>query len=166
MRTLVILLVVLFTALPLHAQPYGGPPPGGGPRMMERIERLKKVRLVEMLDLKEEQSVRFFARLNEHEQAMRALGKEKMEILDRIERLVRNEADAKEFEAIFPEVAGVDDRMGAERKRFFDGLSGLLTPLQRGKYLIFERQFERELREAMKTVRERRREGRTEGEEE
>ena len=35
----------------------------------ERIEHFKKVRLIEILDMKEEQSVRFFARLNEHENA-------------------------------------------------------------------------------------------------
>ena len=85
------------------------------------VERSGKLeRLVEMLDMKEEQSVRFFARLNEHENAMHSLGQERMELLDRIERLVRNEADAKEFEALFPQVAAVDDRMGGERKRFFD----------------------------------------------
>jgi len=156
MRTLAALLIIAATVVTVQAQPFGPPP---GPRNMERIEQLKKVRLVEMLDLKEEQSVRFFARLNEHENAMRSLGREKAELLDRIDRLVRNEADAKEFEAMFPQVAAVDDRMGGERKKFFDGLADLLSPEERGTYLLFERQFERELREAMKEVRQRHRGG-------
>jgi hypothetical protein len=156
MRTLIVLFLITLTAAVSPAQQFGPPQ---GPRNMERIERLKKVRLVEMLDLKEEQSVRFFARLNEHEDAMRALGREKMDLLDRIERLVRNEAEAKEFEAMFPQMAAIEERIGAERKKFFDGLTDLLSAEQRGKLLLFERQFERELREAMKEVRERRRGG-------
>jgi|WetSurMetagenome_2_1015567.scaffolds.fasta_scaffold53743_2 Spy/CpxP family protein refolding chaperone len=156
MRHIVPVLLIALAAATVQAQPFGPPP---GPHNMERIEHLKKVRLVEMLDLKEEQSVRFFARLNEHENTMRSLGSEKSDLLDRIERLVRNEADVKEFEAIFPQMSALEDRVGAERKRFFDGLADLLTPEQRGKLLLFERQFERELREAMKEVRQRRNRG-------
>lgn len=156
MRTLMTFLLIAVTVVTLQAQPFG---PGPGPRNMERIEQLKKVRLVEVLDLKEEQSVRFFARMNEHENAMRSLGREKAELLDRIDRLVRNDADVKEFEAMFPQVAAIDDRMGVERQKFFDGLTDLLSAEQRGKFLLFERQFERELREAMKEVRQRHRGG-------
>jgi Spy/CpxP family protein refolding chaperone len=156
MRYFTPVVLVVLAAFTVQAQPFGPPP---GPHNMERIEQLKKVRLVEMLDLKEEQSVRFFARLNEHENTMRSLGREKSDLLDRIERLVRNEADVKEFEAMFPQVFAVDDRMGAERRRFVESLSDLLSPEQRGKFLLFERQFERELREAMKEVRQRRNRG-------
>lgn len=156
MRTLMVVPMLVLGVFTAQAQPFGPPP---GRRNMERIEQLKKVRLVEMLDLKEDQSIRFFARLNDHENAVRALGQEKMEILDRIERLVRNEAEAKEYEGMFPQIAAVEDRMVAERKKFFDGLADLLSSEQRGKYLLFERQFERELREAMKEVRQRRRGG-------
>jgi hypothetical protein len=153
MRTLIALLTMALMTVTAQAQPFGPPP---GSHNMERIERLKKVRLVEMLDLKEEQSVRFFARLNEHENAMRALAQEKMDLLDRVERLVRNEADAKEFEAMFPQLTAVDEKTGTERKKFFDGLADLLSTEQRGKFLLFERQFERELREAMREVRQKR----------
>lgn len=135
------------------AQPPGPP---GGRRGMERIEQLRKVRLVEILDLKEEQSVRFFARMNEHENTRRALQAEKTEVLDRIERLVRNDADRKEFEKLFPEAEAIDARLAELQRTFFAGLSDLLTPQQRGKLLLFERQFERELREAMKDVQRRR----------
>src|SRR5436309_2187606 len=71
-------------------------------RPFERIQHFKKVRLIEILDMKEEQSVRFFARLNDHESTKRELIKDKIDILDKIERLVRNHADEKEFEKLFP----------------------------------------------------------------
>ncbi|MFN0156748.1 MAG: hypothetical protein ACKVRP_01595 [Bacteroidota bacterium] len=148
--------MMMLTMVDVMAQPFGPPPDG---RHGERIDQLKKVRLVEMLDLNEEQSVRFFARLNESENKRRDLQKQKMDLLDRSERLMRNEADEKEFEKIFPEIMAVDQKMLQEKEKFFTGLTDLLSVSQRAKFLLFERQFERELRDAMKQVRRRRQPG-------
>lgn len=128
-----------------------------GERPLDRIEQLRKVRLIEMLDLKEEQSVRFIARLNEFESARRQLMKERDEVLDKLERLVWNRADGKEFEKVFPEVLVVDRRIAEQKEKFFDGLQDILTAEQRAKAVIFERRFEKELREAMREARQRRR---------
>jgi len=84
------------------------------------------------------------------------LMKEKMDVLDKIERLVRNKADDKEFEALFPEVATINANLQLEDRKFFEGLSDILSAEQRGKFLLFERHFERELREAMREVQKRR----------
>jgi hypothetical protein len=130
----------------------------GTDRPFERIENLRKVRLVEILDLKEDQSVRFLARMNEHDNARRALMKERGEALDRLERLIRNKADDGEYAKAFEGVASIDDSLMMERRSFFAGLSDILTPTQRAKMLIFERRFERELRDAMREAQRRRRE--------
>jgi Spy/CpxP family protein refolding chaperone len=133
------------------------PPPDQRP--MERIERLRKVRLIEMLDLKEDQSVRFFARMNEHDKARRELKRQKGEVLDRIERLVRNHSDDAEFEKEYPTVRSIDAKLAEENWNFFDSLKDILTPEQRGKFLLFERHFEVELREAMREAVRMRRSG-------
>jgi len=143
----------------LFAQPgRAGDAQGGGDRPFDRIESLRKVRLVEILELKEDQSVRFLARLNEHDNARRALMKDRGEALDRLERLIRNKADDAEYQKAFAEVASIDDSLMMERKTFFAGLSDILTPTQRAKMLIFERRFERELRDAMREAQRRRKE--------
>lgn len=128
----------------------------GTDRPYERIESLRKVRLVEILELKEDQSVRFLARMNEHDNNRRTMIKERGEALDRLERLIRNKADDSEYEKAFADVAAVDDRLTTERRSFFTGLSDILTPTQRAKMLIFERRFEKELREAMREAQRRR----------
>jgi hypothetical protein len=138
----------------LLAQPPGHP---GDQRPFERIEQLRKVRLIEMLEMNEDQSIRFFARMNEHELARRDLVKEKGDALDRLERLVRNKAEDKEFDQAFADVLSIDDRLIAEQRKFFAGLTDILTAQQRGKYLLFERRFEKELREAMREAQRRRR---------
>ncbi len=125
-------------------------------RSFERIEHFKQVRLIEMLDLKEDQSVKFFARMNEHEKVKRELMKQKMDDLDKIERLVRNHAEAKEYESIFPEVQSTNEKIVKEDQKFFNSLTDILTVEQQAKYLLFERQFERELREAMRDIQHRR----------
>lgn len=153
MKRLLLLLGML--GLVGHPAPAQDSRPDDG-RPFERIEHFKKVRLIEILDMKEEQSVRFFARLNEHENMKRDLIKEKMDILDRIDRLVRNHAEDKEFAKEFADVAAVNAKISQEDGRFFDSLSDILSAEQRGKYLLFERHFERELREAMRDVQRRR----------
>ena len=144
--------VVLLAASMVQAQPWrlGGPRPGA------RIEELRKVRLIEMLDLKEDQSVRFFARLHDHESAMQDLKKQRSDALDKIERLVRNHADEKEYAQVFPDVEAVDVKLVEERHKFFEGLTDILSQEQMGKYLLFDRYFEKELREAMREIQERR----------
>jgi len=146
---------MLLMPVALNAQPgHGGSP--GDQRPFERIEQLKKVRLIEMLDLKEEQSIRFFARLNEHDIARRELQKEKGEALDRIERLIRNNAESKEYEKAFDAVISLDDKLISEQRQFLAGLSDILTMQQRGKMMLFERRFEKELREAMREAQRQR----------
>jgi hypothetical protein len=154
-RISVILAALLLIAIAASAQPPDIPP--GDRRPSERIEHFRKVRLIEMLDMKEEQSVRFFARLNEHETTKRAIAKERMDILDKLERLVRNQADEKEFEKIFTDIAAVTEKLAQEDRKFFAGLSDILSAEQRGKFLLFERQFDRELREAWRERVEQRR---------
>jgi Spy/CpxP family protein refolding chaperone len=145
MRHAVTFAMMLMT-LVLHAQP--GPPMDGPGR--ERIERFRRMRLIEILDLKEEQSVRFIARYNEFENNRRDLNKQRDEILDKIERLVRNNAEEKEIEKVFPEVEAIGRKIGEERLKFFNSLADLLSVQQRAKLLLFERRFETELRDAVR----------------
>lgn len=133
-----------------------GQPPRPEGRGHERVERLKKVRMIEVLGLSEDQSVRFFARLSEHEKSVRESMKLRSDLLDRIERTVRGGGSEKDLEKLFDEVRDTDSRIHDEKQRFFSGLSDLLSVEQRGKLLLFERQFERELREAMRELRQRR----------
>lgn len=155
MKKHILTFAMLLTTLHLHAQP--GPPMDGPGR--ERIERFRKMRMIEMLDLKEDQSVRFIARFNEFENARRELSKQRDEVLDKIERLVRNNADEKEIEKTILEVETVTRKIGEERLKFFNSLSDLLSVQQRAKLLLFERRFETELRDAVRQRMKDRRQG-------
>ena len=128
-------------------------------RGWERIEQLRKVRLIEVLDMKEDQSIRFFARLKEHDAVRHDLMKEKDATLDKVEQLLRDHASPDAFTTVFEEAASIDTRIQDERKKFFDSLSDILSVEQRAKFLIFERRFERELRDAFREAQRRRHPG-------
>jgi hypothetical protein len=132
------------------------PSAGEKPLAMERIEQLKKVRMIEALDLTEDQSVRFFARLNEHNKSKEELHRERMTALDKLERLIRNEAGNDEYRQTFSDIAAIDQETRDLDTAFFDGLADILSEEQRGKLLLFERQFHRELQDALRAVQRKR----------
>ena len=152
MKKKILSFVLVMVPSLLLAQP-GNPQ---DPRPFERIEQWKKVRLIEILELKEDQSARFFARMSDHDRQRRELMHAKGESLDKVERLVRNRAAASDLEKVLPEVLAADDKIREEQRAFYAGLSDLLTAEQRAKLLLFERQFEKELREAMREAQRKR----------
>jgi Spy/CpxP family protein refolding chaperone len=150
--SMVIGIAIVFGGAVAQAQDWHGPEK----RPFERIERFKEVRLIETLDLKEEQSVRFFTRMKEFEKRRHELQKAKGEALDKIEQAITDGADDKALEKLYPEVGAIDVRIGEERAKFFNGLTDILTVQQRGKFLLFERSFERDLRDAIRETQKRR----------
>ena len=147
--TLFSFFVVLTSNAVVHAQSESS-------KGVERVEQLRKVRMIEILDLTEDQSIRFFARLHEHEKNKDGLTAERTSLLDRIERLVRNKVDPEQYKQPFTEVLSIDDRLFREEQLFFEGLSEILSEEQRAKLLLFERQFQKELREALMQIQKRR----------
>jgi hypothetical protein len=154
-----LLAVILLVPASVFTQPPG---PGWGPakqQSFERIQQLMKMRMVETLELKEEQSVRFIARFNEHDKARRDLMKQKGELLDKIENMLKEGSSDRDIEKILPEVLAIDSRMMEERAKFLVGLSDILTVNQRARLFLFERRFERELRDAVRETQHRRSKG-------
>jgi hypothetical protein len=133
--------------------------PGHGRPPMERVEQLRKMRMIEDLEMKEEQSVRFISRMNEHEKRRKDLQQQKGEALDRLDQLLQKKADPRDLEKAFAEIAGYNMRIAEEHQKFFDGMGDILSVEQRAKMLLFDRRFERELRDAIREVRQRRPQG-------
>ncbi|TAK56342.1 MAG: hypothetical protein EPO24_11335 [Bacteroidetes bacterium] len=130
----------------------GGPPP-------ERLERFKKMRLIEVLKLNEEESVRFFAKQNAHEEKVRDFMKERNDALDVIGDALDN-ASTKDLQKIADKVLEIDERIFRERQRYQEDVRKLLTLEQFAKFLLFERDFGKQVRDVMEgMVKERRHRG-------
>ncbi len=133
-----------------------------GPGMegrMERLQQFKKLRLIEVLNLNEEESIKFFARYNKFEEELRDLEQQRNGILDNLETLIRREEKEEAYKKDFDDLLALGQKLSDARVRFYNDARGMLTPKQVAKLLVFERNFNRDLREMIQDVqRERRRE--------
>ncbi len=125
---------------------------------LEKLDQYKKLKLIEVLDLKEEQSVRFFVREKDYRAAERKLIRERVQLGTELSELIKSDAKDQDIEKKINEVMDVEQKIVNTRADFFHNLKDLLTTKQLGKLVIFEQKFLQELRRAMQDVqRERRR---------
>ncbi|MBS4027366.1 MAG: hypothetical protein KGZ58_01915 [Ignavibacteriales bacterium] len=128
-------------------------PPGGPPRGRERIEQFRKLKLIEVLDLKEDDAIRFFAKFNEHEKIMQDLQKRRADLVDTLEVLLKQKTADKVYENIFDDMYDVEAKLLTHRKAFRAELKSLLTAEQMAKLHIFQRRFGERVRETMDDMR-------------
>ncbi len=130
---------------------YFGPEGAQGKRP-ERLEKFRKMRLIEVLKLSEEDAVRFFAKQNAHEEKQHDLMKSRNAALDNIEDAIKGTPDAGKLEELSGKVMEIDRQVFDERQRYQNELKGFLSAEQFAKYLAFERSFGRQVRNALEEL--------------
>lgn len=150
---------VITTASMGWSQDEPEPMPGWGSHGMgsERLERYKRMRLIEVLEFKEEDAARFVAKHKKHQDTMRELMRERMKIIDQLEQTLGEATSDKKFDQLFARLDESDHKMFNERKRYQADVKSMLTSEQMAKFYVFDRNFSRELREAMEQMRRERR---------
>lgn len=142
-------LFFLFSISIAYGQRFENPP--RGPRPLEKIEQWEKAKLIEVLKMNEENSVRFFARRNEHQNKMR-------EILDKRDQFMKEltkelQDGTKQNDNVYRDklnnLLNYDSRLTKERETFLRSLNDILTPEQILKLSVFELNFRREIREKL-----------------
>lgn len=136
-------LVLLLTFISSYAQDMRR---GDFPRM-HRIEQLERVKLIESLNLSEEQAVRFFARRNDHRREIESLNDKIDQSMEEIDRII-NSGDVKEstLKKLNEEILSYREKIESKRKQFILSLNDILTTEQISKLLLFERRFHEEIR--------------------
>jgi hypothetical protein len=117
-----------------------------GQRVREKVDQLRKMKLIETLGLDEEKSVRFIARYSKHQEQIRALYLERGVQVDNLEEAIKesHESDYLKFiEGMF----AIDRKILDTRIDFIKSLNDLLSKKQQAKFLVFERNFNRDLRD-------------------
>uniref|UniRef100_A0A832DNQ9 Periplasmic heavy metal sensor n=1 Tax=Ignavibacterium album TaxID=591197 RepID=A0A832DNQ9_9BACT len=121
-------------------------------RMMDnKIEQLEKVKLIEALDLTEDQSIRFFARRNEHKKEIEKLEMRSEEIIKDLENLIEdsNDRNTAEQKRLLNEFLDIRIQIENKRKQFILSLSDILSPEQVSKLVVFEKKFRDEIRKIL-----------------
>ena len=114
----------------------------------EQLDRYRKMRLIDFLNLNEEEAIRYFAKEDAHREKMREIIDKRNKILDEIDKIIKEEKETAQLEKYFLNLKEIENNMQKERERHQDELKSFLTPIQFGKLLIFERNFGNRLREA------------------
>lgn len=158
MKKVIIPVLLVLTALVVRGAAAQPPDHQDRKERVDRVERFKQMRLIEELQLGEEEAVRFMAKRKEHEDRMKALSGDRAAILDGLGKGLGVSSDEAPPErkpdeaAIEKEIARVfeqDRKLSDERKRYQDEMRQLLPTEKFARMLIFERDFQAQVRNAM-----------------
>lgn len=124
-------------------------------RMGERMQALKKIKLLEVLDLNEEEADKFLVKYNAVEKNIRDKQDQLKEVSDDLEDALRDNKDEKELATLNSKLLKAHNEFqDATSKRFTD-LREVLNEKQFSKYLVFEKKFLEKMKEMLKDRRER-----------
>ncbi|MGA3286539.1 MAG: hypothetical protein ABSD46_03840 [Bacteroidota bacterium] len=118
----------------------------------ERIAQYKKLRLMEVVQMNEEASIRFFARYDKHEENIRAIGRERNELIDQLQKLSKSNSNDAAIENIIKDIGMSEEKVLEERTKFIEELRNILSLKQLSQFIVFERNFNKNLRELMRDV--------------
>jgi hypothetical protein len=153
----IIILCALVLAAGTLREASAQPPDRRGRKdQIDRVERLKQMRLIEELNLGEDEAVRFMARRKEHEDRMKEMADERNDILDSLQTLVDSTAGVNAIDNAVSRVLAQDQKMFDERKRYQEEMRKILPGDKFARFLVFERKWQMQVRDAMgRTMRKR-----------
>jgi len=122
-----------------------------------RMEMYAIWKLTENLDLDEKQAEVFFPKLNSHKDEMESMGKERRNIwTDLVVKAKKGEkVTDKEIETARNKTKDLEKKVIAEKEKFADGLSDVLTNEQQVLFHIFGREMVSDAKERMRDHRKR-----------
>ena len=124
---------------------------------LERLDHLRKVKLMEALDLKEDQAVKFFAREKEYRTSERKLIHDRVQCADDLELLVKGEAKEADIQKKISEISDLESKILATRWEFLNDARNILTVKQTAQLVLFEQKFQQELRRLIQDAQRERR---------
>ena len=142
--------------LSLFSTAYTQEPMGSRTPATERIEQFKKLRLMEVLKMNEETSIKFFLRYNKQMESLREIGKKRNELINHLQSLSASNSENEEMDQCIKDILLIDEKIASEKTNFINEIKEILTLKQVADYIVFERNFTKNLRELVReTAKER-----------
>lgn len=150
--------------------PYGmwaqaGGPPDSGPlnneppdmeRRRQHLEQLRMLKLLEMLDLDEDQELAFITGFRRMREQLEELETERHSVLDDLSQHIEgNNVDDRVVESASQQLVQIAERKIEVVFNFFDRSRKTLTPEQSAKLMVFQERFDRELLERIRAFHDR-----------
>jgi len=118
----------------------------------ERIEQFKKIRLMEVLKMDDETSIRFFTHYNKYEERLRAIQNEHNTLIDQLQELSSSNANNSDLARAIKDIGISEEKIAETRSKFLEELKGVISIKQIAEYVVFERNFNKNLREIMRDI--------------
>lgn len=154
MKTIIqVLSIVLFLSSFMMAQRGEGPMGMGkrNPGAMKKIQELEKLKLIEVLNMNEETTIKFFARRTQHQNEIRDLENRLDNILDDMDAELKKDKDASQqkIKKLTEDFFDATNDIHKSKNEFLSSLKDILTPEQIGKLIVFDRNFREEMRQIL-----------------
>jgi Spy/CpxP family protein refolding chaperone len=160
-KTLIpIILILLLTPAGLVFSQ--GPPPSKDDRpgrgeerekIRENIETLRVYKLLEVLNLTEEQSTQFLPALKEFQSAKKSFEDRRRNLLEELETTLNAGSNDKKLKDILAELEDNRNQFQAATDSYLDKAKSILTVEQQAQLYLFEDRFERRIRETIEQIR-------------
>lgn len=139
------LLLVIFTTGELSSQPPDQPPMRGA--AFQRLATMKKVKLMEVLNLDEAKSDKFLAKYTAYENKMINLHNNMDQVTRELEELMRNEkVKSNELKTKIDEILKLNQEHSKLLSERLKDFQSILTDEEFAKVILFERNFNSEVR--------------------
>ncbi len=145
-KLLLFAFMIALTTMNLSAQ-------GMPPRAMERIQSLKKVKLLEVLDLNEAEADKFIVKFNELEKNVTEKFKALDKATDELRKAVQDE-DYKNIDKLNADYLKANEELTKAVQFKFESMSKILSKENFAKYVLFERRFQEEVRKQIMEKRQ------------
>ena len=118
---------------------------------MRKIEELEKIKLLDVLNMDEATSVKFFTRKNQSRDKIFNYEDKINDILNNIDAEVKKgkDKDVNKIQKLNDDFVSISIEIEKERMNFLRSLNDILSPEQIGKYIVFEKRFREEIRDLL-----------------
>lgn len=149
-RIIPIVLLAFLLAVPAQAQ--DAPPVPEG-RHRERLEQLRRIKMIEALELDEEQAVRLTVREKEFREKEREILDQRKKLMEDLREMVEDGAEDAALRAQLAKLEEIGSRFVREKHAYLLSLNDFLSMKQIAKMVLFEQKFAQEVRRLLENAR-------------
>jgi hypothetical protein len=118
-----------------------------------RIEEFKKMKMIEELNLSEEESVKFFVKHNAMKNQFKEIEKQKDKCVKKLEKMLSEQASDSDIKKEVDNFLSIEQQMFKNKSAFINDIEKVIGQKKTACYIIFENNFHKELQKIMRDSR-------------
>ena len=123
-------------------------------KLLQKVEEVKHEKLRQVLNLDEPMAKKFFAEYDPAEKDLIGLVKQRQEQELKLLQLTRGDYKDGDVDPTLQSIKGLNQQIQDRYEKLDNNLKLVVTPRQRAKLFVFEKEFNRKVRETIRNKRE------------